>query len=70
VKISEQLDNVEKKIGGQFDVIMCAATLVAHGELKLDDTMQSAKRYWEETLGEDCFSCPCTNSCLVCRREE
>lgn len=70
MKIAEQIDVAEERIGGQFDLIICTMTLVAFGELTLDDTMQAAQRYWTETVEENCENCAYHNQCILCIREE
>ena len=70
MRIGKQLDIVEKIIGRQFYVVMCAATLVANGVLELEDSMQKANHYWKIEYEESCENCPCVNRCIVCKIEE
>ena len=57
-----------EKIGGTdtIEEILCLSTLIALGVLDKNSKLTDAKRYYENTINEDCGACCYIDSCLAC----
>lgn len=50
--------------------VVCLATLLACGELKMGSGLDEAEDYFERVLGGDCEKCPCWKRCLLVELNE